>query len=112
MVRGIDARRAHGRQVNLWVCRHFDKRRNRNTTVKRNKFSRHEMAVNIAIEDTRPKEKRPGILKDVPTDGSGVFLIPCLRWAAVRTVVRAWFPINHLLTRLSLNGRQRDVVHG
>ena len=25
------------------------------------------MAVDIAIEDTRLKEKRPGILKDIPT---------------------------------------------
>ena len=56
MVRGIEARRAHGRQVDLWVYRHFDKRGNRNTMVKRNKFSRHEMAIDIAIEDTRLKK--------------------------------------------------------
>jgi len=71
-----NARSVHGRQANLWVCRHFDKRGNRNTTVKRIKSSRHEMAVDIAIEDTRLKEKRPGILKDVSTDGDSAFLIP------------------------------------
>ena len=74
------------------------------------------MVDDISIEDTRLKGKRPGLFKGVPTDGSSGFFVPRLGQRTARIVVpSSLVPINHLLTRLRLHGRQQvvwNVVHG
>ena len=69
------------------------------------------MVVDISIEDTRLKGKRPGLSKNLPADGDSGFIIPCLGRGDARTMV-----LSSLVSSQSLVGKAEavvwDVVHG